>query len=183
MNLVDLGRDRACGGALVVEGRHCGIRDFLILFDGAPAGSKRTNDRLGVQMIGNDAMNTPPAHSLSRRGIVGNARGYMLYGNYETPNPPAAIIHAVESDAIDVALVWGPLAGYFSRRSPVALRLETITPALDNGAFPMAYDISIGVRRDSPALIAAVDAVIEDERPAIAAILAAYAVPMVPREF
>jgi mxaJ protein len=32
--------------------------------------------KIGVQMIGNDAMNTPPAHSLSRRGIVDNVRGY-----------------------------------------------------------------------------------------------------------
>jgi len=136
--------------------------------------------KIGVQMIGSDAMNTPPAHSLSRRGIVDNVRGYMLYGNYETPNPPAVIMHAVENDTVDVALVWGPLAGYFARSSTVPLRLETITPALDAAAFPMAYDISIGVRHDSPALVAAIDAVLENEQPAIAAILAAYAVPMVP---
>jgi hypothetical protein len=43
-----------------------------------------------------------------------------------------------------------------------------------------AYDISIGVRHDSPALVAAIDAVLENAQPAIAAILAAYAVPMVP---
>ncbi len=104
----------------------------------------------------------------------------MLYGNYETPNPPAVIMHAVENDTVDVALVWGPLAGYFARSSPVPLRLERITPALDAAAFPMAYDISIGVRHDSPALVAAIDAVLENERSAIAAILAAYAVPTVP---
>ena len=45
--------------------------------------------RIGVQLVGDDASNTPPAHALARRGIVGNVRGYMLYGDYSRPNPPA----------------------------------------------------------------------------------------------
>ena len=64
---------------------------------------------IGVQMVGNDAMNTPPTHALARRGIINNVRGYMLYGDYQKPNPPAAIIDAVASGAVDVAVVWGPL--------------------------------------------------------------------------
>ena len=58
--------------------------------------------------------NTPPAHALARRGIVANVRGYMLYGDYARPNPPAEIVRAVERGEVDVALVWGPLAGYFA---------------------------------------------------------------------
>src|ERR1700761_2238598 len=50
---------------------------------------------IGVQMIGDNAMNTPPAHSLARRGLTQNVRGYMLYGDYTKPNPPAAIVQAV----------------------------------------------------------------------------------------
>ena len=52
--------------------------------------------RIGVQMVGNDATNTPPAHALATRGIVSNVRGYMLYGDYAKPNPPAEIVRAVE---------------------------------------------------------------------------------------
>ncbi len=65
-------------------------------------------------MVGNDAMNTPPAHALARRGIIDNARGYMFYGDYTKPNPPAAIVDAVDNGDIDVAVVWRPLAGYFA---------------------------------------------------------------------
>ena len=42
---------------------------------------------IGVQMVGEDAMNTPPAHALASRGIVQNVRGYMLYGDYHQPHP------------------------------------------------------------------------------------------------
>jgi mxaJ protein len=136
--------------------------------------------KIGVQMIGNDAMNTPPAHSLSRRGIVDHVRGYMLYGNYETPNPPAAIIDAVAKGDVDVALVWGPLAGYFAANSAVPLRLQHVTPVLDRGTWPMTYGISVGVNRRNPALLAEVETILDKEQPTIDAILATYAVPIAP---
>jgi len=44
--------------------------------------------KIAVQMVGNDAMNPPPAHALARRHLIDNIRGYMLYGNYTQPNPP-----------------------------------------------------------------------------------------------
>src|ERR1700730_11684449 len=133
--------------------------------------------KIGVQMVGNDAMNTPPAHSLARRGLVDNVRGYMLYGDYEKPNPPAAIVAAVARGEVDVALVWGPLAGYFASLSPVALRIEPVTPALDDSQWPMVYDISMGVRRDNLQLRGQIESILSKERPRIDAILSNYHVP------
>src|SRR3954447_12812863 len=37
---------------------------------------------IGVQLIGDDGGNSPPAHALTRRGMVANLRGYMVYGDY-----------------------------------------------------------------------------------------------------
>src|SRR5204863_223733 len=74
--------------------------------------------RVGVQLIGNDGVNTPPAHALSRRGIVDNVRGFSVYADYAQPNPPARILDALIAGEIDVAVVWGPLAGYFALRLP-----------------------------------------------------------------
>jgi mxaJ protein len=135
---------------------------------------------VGVQMIGNDAMNTPPAHALARRGVVQNVRGFSVFGDYEQPNPPARIVEAVAKGEIDVGLVWGPLAGYFASRAPSPLRVEPVTPALDAGVWPMAYDISVGVSRREPQLRARVDEILSTEKPAIEKILDAYHVPRVP---
>jgi mxaJ protein len=135
---------------------------------------------IGVQMVGNDAMNTPPAHAMARRGLIQNVRGYMLSGDYQRPNPPAAIVDAVANGKIDVALVWGPLAGYFARRSAVPLRLEPVLPQFDGVAWPMAYNISVGVRRDNIELRDRIDSILERRKPEIAALLQAYRVPQAP---
>ena len=135
--------------------------------------------RIGVQMVGDDASNTPPAHALAARGIIGNVRGYMLYGDYAKPNPPAEIVRAVERGDIDVALVWGPLAGYFAARSPVPLRLEPVTPWMADMQWPMQFDISAGVQKNDQKLLKAIDQVLARRAGDIHKLLAAYHVPLV----
>ena len=132
---------------------------------------------VGVQMIGNDATNTPPAHALANRGLTQNVRGYMLYGNYEQPNPPAAIIDAVSRGDIDVAVVWGPTAGFFAARSKTPLRLEPVTPVLDDARWPMQFDISMGIRRGDTPLHDQIEHVLTRQRRSIDRILNDYHVP------
>jgi mxaJ protein len=135
--------------------------------------------RLGVQLVGDDGSNTPPAHALARRNIVANVRGYMLYGDYRRANPPAAIVDAVATGEIDVALVWGPLAGYFAQRARVPLRVEPVTPWLDDARWPMVYDISVGVQRGNLPLLREVDAILAAHRAEIDTLLRSYGVPQI----
>ncbi|HEX4195964.1 MAG TPA: quinoprotein dehydrogenase-associated putative ABC transporter substrate-binding protein [Caulobacteraceae bacterium] len=134
---------------------------------------------VGVQMVGNDAQNTPPAHALARRGMVQNVRGYMLYGDYARPNPAAAIVRAVDDGDVDVAVVWGPLAGYFAKTARHPLRITPVQPWLDGPQWPMVFDISMGVRKDDFALRREVDRLLAKDAPRIDAILQSYGVPRV----
>jgi mxaJ protein len=135
--------------------------------------------KIGVQMVGNDASNTPPAHALAERGIIANVRGYMLYGDYRRPNPPAEIVQAVERGNVDVALVWGPLAGFFAAKSPVPLRLEPVTPWFADQQWPMQFDVSVGVQKDNQRLLKQIDRVLARRNGEIRKLLAAYRVPLV----
>ena len=137
--------------------------------------------KIGVQLIGNDGFNTPPAHALARRGIVDNVRGFPVYGDYSKPNPPARILDAVVDREVDVAAVWGPLAGYFAKRDRLPVRLNPVSPWIDRSRLPMVFDISMGVRRDDEALWREVNNSLERHRAEIAAILAEYGVPSVGR--
>lgn len=135
--------------------------------------------RIGVHLIGDDYANVPPAHALSTRGIVGNVRGYMLYGDYSQPNPPARILDALAAGEIDVAVVWGPLAGYFAPRQRVAMEIVPVQPQVDVPFLPMVYDIAMGTRRDDPLLKAEVEQILQRRRAEVDAILDDYGVPRV----
>jgi mxaJ protein len=134
------------------------------------------NAKIGVQLVGDDGVNTPPAHALSRRGIVENVRGYSLYGDYSEPNPPSRIVRAVADGEIDIAVAWGPMAGYFTRRASTPLRVEAVRPQIDGPRLPMIFDISMGVRKEDEALRQEIDAALERRKPEIDAILAEYGV-------
>ena len=135
------------------------------------------NLRIGVQMVGDDFMNTPPAHALATRHIIQNVKGYSVYGDYSQPNPPARVIDAVANGDIDVAIAWGPLAGYFARREPVALDITPVSPQIDLPFLPFVFDISMGVRRGHESLRDQLNAIISRRRVEIDRILDSYGVP------
>ncbi len=131
---------------------------------------------IAVPLVGEDGGNAPPAHALSRRGMVRNVVGYSVYGDYSTPNPPARIIDAVANGDVDVALAWGPLAGFFAARQDVALDVVPIHAAGDE-PFSLAFDISLGVRRGDAVLARRLDEALERRREEVDAILAEFHVP------
>jgi mxaJ protein len=131
--------------------------------------------RLGVQVVGDDYTNTPPVHALSARGISDNVRGYSVLGDYAEPVPAARIIDAVKSGEVDLAIVWGPLAGYFTRGDGHGLSLRP-TPAQD-GAWPMRFDIGMGVRREDRELRQRLDRFLVRHRAVVDALLTRYGVP------
>jgi mxaJ protein len=131
---------------------------------------------IGVQIVGDDGFNTPPVHALARRGVVGNLKGYTVYGDYARPNPPAAIVDAVANGEVDLAIVWGPLAGYFARRAKAPLRIEPVHPQIDPPFLPFVYDISMGTRRGDT-LGVKLNQILVRRRPQIERILDDYGVP------
>jgi len=136
--------------------------------------------KIGVQLIGDDSANSPPAHALSARGMTANIVGYPVLGDYSQPNPPARIVEAVANRDVDTALVWGPLAGYFSQRVSPPLDVSPIAAADDGPARPFAFDIAMAVRRGDVERRRALDRFISEHRRPIDELLAGYGVPLAP---
>jgi quinoprotein dehydrogenase-associated probable ABC transporter substrate-binding protein len=135
--------------------------------------------RIGVHLIGDDGANPPPAHALGRQGIVDNVVGYMIYGDYREPSPTARIIDAVAAGDIDLAMVWGPIGGYFARQASVPL---TAVPITDTAAFaPLRFEfgVAMGVRKGDHALREELDGILERRREDLEALLDQYGVPRV----
>jgi quinoprotein dehydrogenase-associated probable ABC transporter substrate-binding protein len=136
--------------------------------------------KIGVNIYTSDAENSPPAMALSQYGVVGNLVGYSTF--FDDHNRPEDIVHAVANKDVDVAIAWGPLAGYFAKQSPVPLVLHPL-PARDSlSDFPFQYDMGIAVRRRDKEFRDSLEAVLERRKPQVQAILKEFEVPLLPIE-
>jgi quinoprotein dehydrogenase-associated probable ABC transporter substrate-binding protein len=135
--------------------------------------------RIGVHVLGDQDDNLPPVHALISRGIVRNLVGYSIFGNLGEKNPAADLIDAVIHNEVDIAVVWGPLAGYFARQSPVPLEITPIPADPQHPALPMVFSIRIGVRPRDEQLRQQLDAEVERRQPEIQRLLASYGIPQV----
>jgi quinoprotein dehydrogenase-associated probable ABC transporter substrate-binding protein len=136
--------------------------------------------KIGVNLLNSDAENTPPAMALSRYGVVGNLVGFSTF--YTETERPEDIINAVAKKDIDVAIVWGPIAGYFAKQAPAPLKVVPL-PARDSlSDFPFQYNIGMGVRRRDKQLRDSLQSVLDRRAPEIQSILRQYGVPVFPIE-
>jgi mxaJ protein len=133
--------------------------------------------KIGVLLIGDNGANPPPAHALANRDIVTNLVGFSIYGDYKQLNPPARIIEAVAQKQIDVAIVWGPLAGYFADKQQVPMRVVPLLEETDKDGLRYAYDICIGVKKNNEDFRDQIDAILIKRKRDIDAILDSYHVP------
>lgn len=134
--------------------------------------------RIGIQMVGEDY--APPAQLLARRNLLANMVAYSLFGKNNVANPPARIIEAVAHGDVDVAIVWGPFAGFFAKRQSSALDVTPVSPDAYMG-IPFAYQIAAAVRTGDHELRAQIDHVLDRECTAIHALLTDYGVPQTPK--
>jgi mxaJ protein len=135
--------------------------------------------RIGVQILGDEKDNLPPVNALMRRGIVKNLVGFSIFGNLNEKNPAADVIQALAQGKVDVAIVWGPLGGYFSRDSSVPLKVTPLAEDPKDSDLPFHFDIAIGVRARDSALRSALDEELARRHSEIEDILRSYGVPQV----
>lgn len=134
--------------------------------------------RIGLQIVEEGDGDVPPAQALAHRGILRNISWYPLNENYLTANRRTSLLQAVSRGQIDVAIVWGPLAGNFAKHSKVPLRLTAVSPQSE-GRIPFVFDISMGVRPGDTKLAAALNSIIRGRQVEIRRLLEGYGVPLV----
>jgi mxaJ protein len=152
-------------GAYVLVYLHDRVRALMSLDD-----ARLRTLIVGVALVGNDLAATPPAHALAQRGIIDNVVGFPMFGDGTASE---RMIAALVGGKIDVAVMWGPQAGYFARR---AARKIDLVPLHSEGAEPFEFDIAMGVRRDDAARVPDMDAALARLQPRIDRILDDFAV-------
>jgi mxaJ protein len=123
-------------------------------------------------------VDTPPYAALGERGLMDNVHSYSLIFDPRLSDPsrrPTKLLEDLKDGAIDVAIVWGPMAGYFAKKTGTAL---DIVPLKDSGRIPMSFEVSMGVRKADKALKARLETAIDHKASEIKKILADYGVPV-----
>jgi quinoprotein dehydrogenase-associated probable ABC transporter substrate-binding protein len=160
-------------GYVFVTRQGSGLEDIASLAD-----PRLKKLKIGINTYTSDGENSPPAMALSRYGVVGNLTGYNTF--FSDQARPEDIIKGVANKAVDLAIVWGPLAGYFAKQSTVPLSLKPL-PARDSlSEIPFQYNIGIAVRRRDKEFRDSLQAVLDRRRPEIESILKNYGVPDLP---
>lgn len=133
--------------------------------------------RIGVHILGEQDDSLPPVHALTSRGIVRNLVGYSIFGNLSENNPPADLIEAVQKRDVDIAVAWGPLAGYFAKQSQVPLDIAPIQRDTKNPTLPLVFSIGIGVRPGDVALKQQLESELVRRHQEVQQILSSFGIP------
>jgi mxaJ protein len=134
------------------------------------------HESVGVPVAG-DGYDTAPAAALARRGAIGKLRVFPING----PNARQQVhmLDAVDGNRVDVAVAWGPQAGWYAAsHADVSL---TPTPASD-GTLPLTEAIAVAVAPGNTSLRDALDAALARNEAAVTAILRKWHVPLLPME-
>lgn len=129
--------------------------------------------RIGLQILEENL--SPPSIPLIRAGHAAQLVGFESFGA-----EAGDVVRAVARNRISVAVVWGPLAGYFAAAEHLPLTLTPVAPPVDPSGIPFQYSISVGVHKGDFALREALNASIERLQPQIARVLEQAHVPTVP---
>ncbi len=120
---------------------------------------------------------TPPADALIKKDLMGNVAAYRLTIDYTTEYP-GKIVDDVAAGKIDLAIVWGPVAGYFAKKAAVPVEVVAVPP-LEGVPVPFTYAISMGVRKRDKDRQEQLEALLRKHETQIRTILVEYGVPLV----
>ncbi|MCK0196282.1 substrate-binding domain-containing protein [Ancylobacter sp. 6x-1] len=119
---------------------------------------------------------TPPGDALARDGLMGFARPYSLVVDRRYESPAEEMISDIVSGKIDAGILWGPIAGYYARKSEAPLSLVPLVK--EKGDPQMVYRITFGIRPGELNWKHQLNGFIVENQAAINKILLDYGVPL-----
>ena len=141
--------------------------DDLLLLDPVKRGSLR----LGI--FGG----SPVTDWLLQHGLIGQIVSYQPQSGDPDQYPGQIVENDLANGVIDIAFVWGPIAGYFAQQ---VQRVPIVALPLQSGKdLRLDFSIAMAVRFGDKELQQRIDTLIAQDRSEIDAILREYGVPLI----
>ncbi|HYN77105.1 MAG TPA: quinoprotein dehydrogenase-associated putative ABC transporter substrate-binding protein [Lamprocystis sp. (in: g-proteobacteria)] len=119
---------------------------------------------------------TPPVSLLSRYDLLGQTKSYERAVDTRLYAPARDAVEDVAKGQLDLAVIWGPIAGWTARQQSVPLTLVPLPAEVDS--IPLAFSVSMGIRPRETAWKHELNALLERLGPRIQTILQGYGVPL-----
>ncbi|GGY28045.1 quinoprotein dehydrogenase-associated putative ABC transporter substrate-binding protein [Pseudoduganella albidiflava] len=119
---------------------------------------------------------SPVADWLLAHGMMGQVVSYQPQSGDAEQYPGQIVENDLAAGKVDIAFVWGPIAGYFAGRAPQH-RIVAVPLASPPGS-RFDFEIAMAVRFGDKELKQRIDGLIDSNRERIGAILAEYGVPL-----
>jgi quinoprotein dehydrogenase-associated probable ABC transporter substrate-binding protein len=126
--------------------------------------------RLGV------VAGTPPATLLTNYGLMDQVRSYHRTVDTRLYSPATRAVEDVANGVIDVALIWGPIAGYAAKQQKTTLTVTPLPAKVDT--VPLAFNVSMGLRRREINWKHQLNQQLQKLAPSIEKILLEYDIPL-----
>jgi len=119
---------------------------------------------------------TPPATNLAVNGLMSNAKPYALVVDSRYDAPTLDMIEDLKKGDIDIAILWGPIAGYLAKKADPQL---SVMPLVKETSGPkMVYRIGMGVRHSDQNWKRGLNQLIAANQGEIDKILSDFGVPL-----
>jgi quinoprotein dehydrogenase-associated probable ABC transporter substrate-binding protein len=117
--------------------------------------------------------------ALSEHGVANNTVVHYLSHNADTDleNQPSYQVQQVIDGSLDIAAVWGPMAGYYKTIKHAPLIIKPVNLMEDE--IPMEFSMTLAVPRGRPDIKSAVQNALSQHKDEIHQILVDYGVPLV----
>ncbi|MDD2833061.1 MAG: substrate-binding domain-containing protein [Methylotenera sp.] len=122
---------------------------------------------------------SPATIPLDAHGLVPNSRPYRMQRDLNLS--PGYLVDDLLAGDIDVAILWGPIGGYYAKQAKVPLEVVLIPEYEQINAKGKTYwNISVGVRKADKERMAKIEGALERNKDKIEQILSEYGIPHVP---
>ena len=119
---------------------------------------------------------SPPADLVMRLGLIGQAQSYHLLTDTRIDQPTRQMITDLAEGRLDVALAWGPIAGWWAKQQSEPLALVPLQSDPRTG-LRFDFRISMGIRNGEPNWKHRINDALRELQPDFDRILDEFAVP------
>jgi quinoprotein dehydrogenase-associated probable ABC transporter substrate-binding protein len=119
---------------------------------------------------------TPPTDLIVEHNLMDQTGIYQLMVDTRINQPSHDMINDLVSGKIDVALLWGPIVGFYAKRDHLPIKLVFLNQ--EDSKVRLDYHIAMGIRPNDVAFRRRLNEVIAKEKPQITKILEEYGVPL-----